>query len=324
MSLFKKLTVVYYDLNVTLEAGLSITRAINTISGGQKRRMKKVFTRVGKSVSEGNNLADSMAEHAKLFPEMDLKLIQAAEEAGELPRCFKLLSDWYDFRIKIGRIIKTGMILPFLVVFIAAVAIPFPQMFLGNISMVEYLIKVLSILSLLLVPVGFVVLLMFLSTRIKFIRLILDHIVLRIPLLGSAVWQMSICRYFRGFNMLHKSGVPIIEALKTAQDLSGNMVVSGLVKGASKSAAAGNTALEGFSHRLPSEYLNMWEVGEQSGELDKMVDKIAEISGDKAELYFIQFAKWLPWVIYILISIGLIIMVFQGWKQIYSQMDVRF
>lgn len=320
MSLFKNLSRVYYDLSVTLDSGLSITRAINTVTGGQRGRFQRVFSGLGKSISEGNSMADSMTEYSNVFPEMDLKLVKAAEDSGELPRCFRLLSEWYEFRIRIGRIIRTGMILPFLVIFIAAFAHPAPNLVLGNITMGEYLIKAFSILAILFVPVGIVILLMKLSEKIKFIRLILDRVVLKIPVLRSAVWQMSICRYFRGFNILHKAGVPIIEALQTAQELTGNSVVSDLVKGASKSAAAGETAYKGFSRRLPSEYLNMWDVGEQTGDLDKMVDKIAEISGDKAELYFTQFAKWLPLIVYMLIGIWMIAMVFKGYSDIFSRL----
>ncbi len=321
MSLYKKLSRVYYDLSVMLEAGLSITRSINNVAGGQRGRLQRVFSRLGESISKGNSLSDSMDQHANVFPEMDLKLVKAAEDSGELPRCFKLLSEWYEFRVRIGRKIRMGMILPFAILTIAAFVVPFPDFFLGNITTGGYIVQVISIMSMLLVPVGFVILLMKLSEKIKPIRLILDTVVLKIPVLGHAIWHVSICRYFRGFNMLHKAGVPIIESLSTAQELTGNSVVSGLVKGASKSAAAGNTAYEGFSRRLPSEYLNMWEIGEQSGELDKMVDKIAEISGDKAELYFTEFARWLPWIVYAFVSILMIRMVFKGYANIYSNLS---
>ena len=94
--------------------------------------------------------------------------------------------------------------------------------------------------------------------------------------------------------MLYKAGVPITECAVKAPELTGNLVISGLFKGCAASAAAGNITCDGFSRRLPLEYLDLWQTGEQIGELDKMVDKIAEIAADRAEHLFTEFARWLP------------------------------
>jgi len=142
-------------------------------------------------------------------------------------------------------------------------------------------------------------------------RRLLDALILRIPLLGQAVRQLSICRYCRGFNMLYKAGVPIKDCAAQATELTGNLIIADMFKGGATSIAAGKMAFEGFSNRLPLDYLNIWQTGEQIGELDKMVDKIAEISGDRAELLFTEFAKWLPRLIYALVAVVLIIQIFK-------------
>ena len=64
------------------------------------------------------------------------------------------------------------------------------------------------------------------------------------------------------------------------------------------SAMEGNTASSGFPRNIPQEYLSLWEIGEETGELEKTVDKISEISGDKAELLLTELARWLPIIIY--------------------------
>jgi type II secretory pathway component PulF len=84
---------------------------------------------------------------------------------------------------------------------------------------------------------------------------------------------------------------------------TGNVIVARMFAGARDTVRAGSTAWEGFSKRLPAEYLHLWQVGEETGELDKTVGKIAEIAADRADLYFAAFAAWLPRVAYFIIVV---------------------
>ena len=109
--------------------------------------------------------------------------------------------------------------------------------------------------------------------------------------------------------MMYKSGVPIIQCASNAPKLTGNAVISGLFQGGAVSTKAGSIISEGFSNNLPSEYLELWRTGEESGGLEKMIDKIAEISGDKAEHLFTEFSKWFPRIVYYLVCIFVIIQI---------------
>lgn len=109
--------------------------------------------------------------------------------------------------------------------------------------------------------------------------------------------------------MLYKAGVPIAQCATQATELTGNLIIADMFKGASASIEAGNSAYEGLSRRLPLDYLNLWQTGEEVGELDKMTDKIAEISGDRAELLFTEVAKWLPKLLYAMICLVMIIQI---------------
>ena len=77
-------------------------------------------------------------------------------------------------------------------------------------------------------------------------------------------------------------------------------------------------AWEGFSRRLPTEYLQLWQIGEESGELDKTVDKIAEISADRADLRFKAFAFWMPVFIWACIALILIKMILTLFMKAYA------
>lgn len=318
MSKSFKLASVYFDLSVMFESGIPVMRALNMVSDQAKGRMRRIFSEIRESVSQGNNMAESMAKYPGFFDKIDLTLVEAAEMSGNLPECFKELSKWHEFRNRINKKIIVGFIYPVFILFIAAFVIPIPRIVRAGFTLRGYISQVIYILSFIFVPIFSYFFIMFLGKKARPLRLIIDHFVLRIPLLGSAVWQLSISRYCRGFSMLHKAGVPIIQTLEKATDLSGNYAVSNLFKGGLISAKAGNSAFEGFSKKLPSDYLNLWQVGEESGELDKTVDKIAEISGERADLLFTEFARWFPILVYVIIAIWMIINIFRLFSEIYA------
>ena len=318
MSKSFKLATVYFDLSVMFEAGVPVVRTLNTVTGNAKGRMKNILSEIRKSVSQGNGLAESMAKYPGFFDKIDLALVESAEMSGSLPECFKELSKWYEFRNRINKKIIVGFIFPVFILFIAAMVVPIPDFVMSGLTLRGYFSRVVYVMSFMFVPILAFFVIMFMGKKARPLRLIIDRFVLRIPLLGSAVWQLSISRYCRGFSMLHKAGVPIIQTLEKATGLAGNYAVSDLFKGGLVSAKAGNPAIEGFSKRLPSDYLNLWQVGEESGELDKTVDKIAEISGERAELLFTEFARWFPRIIYFMVAIWMITKIFQLFSKIYS------
>jgi len=307
--LSSKLALIYHDLAVLLDAGLPILKSLNTISEGLQGHQKRIFSGLSKSVSQGNIFADSMVEYPKVFARLDVMLVKSAEFSGELPNCFKMLSNWYEFKNRIKGIIISGLILPLVVIHIMVFIVPLPSMVLGKISTTEYMMQIAKVLGFLYLLIGITLAVYHSVPSTGLFRTLLDALILRIPILGQAVRQLSICRYCRGFNMLYKAGVPIAKCAAQATELTGNLIIADIFQGGAASIAAGNMAYKGFSNRLPLDYLNIWQTGEQIGELDKMVDKIAEISGDRAELLFTEFAKWLPRLLYALVCIVLIIQI---------------
>ena len=304
-----KFAIIYHDLAVLLDAGLPIIKSIDTVSKGLQGHLKIIFSDLNKSVARGNTFAESMAKHPRAFARLDLMLIKSAELSGELPNCFKMLSDWYEFKTRIKGILISRCILSGIILHILVVIFPLVSLVLGKISTSEFLIKIATTLGSIYLLIAIPLTLYHSTPNTGIFRRLLDYLILRIPILGQAVRQVSISRYCRGFNMLYKAGVPIADCAAQAPELTGNLVISDLFKGGAEATKAGKMTYEGFSHRLPLDYLNIWQTGEQIGELDKMVDKIAEIAGDRSELLFTEFAKWLPRFIYAIICILLIIQI---------------
>ncbi|MBN1972605.1 MAG: type II secretion system F family protein [Sedimentisphaerales bacterium] len=316
-----KLATTYHNLSITLDAGVSILRSFDIVSEGLQGSLKKVFLGVRESISKGDGLSESMKQYHRTFDQVDLMLVEAAETSGKYPECFLLLSKWYEFRIKILRILKSGLIFPLLILHIALFIVPLPNLVTGAISFNMYLLRVFGPLLVIYISVFMLIYLYRIFHRAKAIRRILDAVILMMPLLGKAVWELSISRFAFAFSMLYKAGVPIMQALPLATRLAGNTSVSRLFEGGVESVKEGNAAIDGFSKRMPSEYRNLWQVGEETGELTKTVDKIAEISSDRAELYFSAFAKWFPKFVYFLICIWMIYQVFSGYANLYQIPD---
>jgi len=284
--------------------------------------MKIIFSDLSKSVSQGNTFADSMTKHPKAFARLDLMLVKSAELSGELPHCFKTLSNWYEFKKRVKGILISGFMLPFMILHIMVFIVPLPAMVLGKISISEYLIKIATALGFLYLLIAIPLILYHSLPDTGLFRKLFDALILRIPILGLAVRQLSICRYCRGFSMLYKAGLPIAQCATQATELTGNLIIADMFKGAAASIEAGSSAYEGFSRRLPLDYLNLWQVGEEVGELDKMSAKIAEISGDRAELLFTEFAKWLPRLLYALICVLMIIQILKQAEAIRTSYNI--
>ena len=309
MSSRTKLAQAYYDLATMLDAGVPILRSFDIVTEGRRGDLKRVLSQVRETITEGSSLAEAMAEHPRVFPELDRMLVEAAETSGSLGASLTMLSKWHDFVHRITRRMQMGLVYPLAVLHIASFVYPLPSLVLGRLGIAGYLFMALRVLLLLYIPTAVVIALISLRDRYPQLKLPLDFAVLKIPVLGRAVYHLSVCRYAKAFGMLYAAGVPMTETMQRATRATGNAVVAGLFAGGMASVRAGGALSEGFSQRLPPEYLHLWQVGEETGELDKVAAKVAEISGDRADLLFTEFAKWLPRLVYAIIACVLIAMI---------------
>lgn len=308
----RNLAIVYHDLAVMFEAGLPILKSLNTIASGMPAGLKKVFSDLAGSVSKGNTLTESMAKYPYVFAPLDLMLVETAELSGKLSECFSMLSDWYEFCSRIKRIIISGLMLPLVIIHIVAFVGPLPMLFLGQTTMADYILEAAVTLALLYVPAAITLVILYLMPRTGLLRRFLDALTLRIPLLGRGVCQLAISRYCRAFNMLYKAGVPIAQCAQKAPSVTGNAIISDFFKGGAESVQAGNPVYEGFSRKLPIDFLNLWQIGEDTGELDNSIQKLADNSGESAHFLFTQLGQWLPRLIYFLVCIVIVMQIIRG------------
>jgi len=304
------LAIAYNNLSNMLDAGVPVQRSLNTLIPGLNPRLSKAFLALAEGVAQGNPLAETMILHPEVFDPVDIMLVEVGEKSGNLPDLIALLSKWHEMSARMLKRMISGLLLPVLVLTIAAFVFPLPAFVLGGFSLMSYLFKVAGILLLFWVPAGIIFLIVRTTPRTGQIRRVLDNIVLRIPVLGRAVYKLAISRFCWAFHMLCKAGVPYSESVEMAISVTGNLVIADRFGPAAKSVKAGQLMSEGFSRKLPLDLVEMWKTGEETGRVDEVSKRLADNYSEQAEFWFAEFARWFPRFVYFLICIVLIFMIF--------------
>jgi type II secretory pathway component PulF len=305
------LAIAYHNLSNMLDAGVPVQRSLNTLIPGLKPRLQKAFLALADGVAQGNPMSETMILFPKVFDPVDIMLVEVGETSGNLPDLIALLSKWHEMSDRMQKRLISGLLLPILVLTIAAFVYPFPAFVLGVISLKSYLLKAVGILMLFWIPAGIIFFIIRTTPRTGPARRVLDTVVLRIPVLGSAVYKLAIGRFCWAFHMLCKAGVPYSESVDMATSVTGNLVVADLFGPAAASVKAGQLMSEGLSKELPLDLVEMWKTGEETGMLDDVTKRLANNYSEQAEFWFAQFTYWFPRLIYLLICIVLIFMIFK-------------
>lgn len=282
-----------------LEAGVPLLRSLNTVGTGSPPRLQKSFAKLADGASQGIPLAETMARIPGAFDPVDAMLIDAAETSGSLPESLSLLSKWHEFADRMKKRLLAGFLLPFIIIHAAAFLVPFPSFALGGWHVGPYLRSVLTIFAVVYIPIALIWVVLKMTPRRGLPRRILHGVALRVPLgLGRAVRKMAIGRYAWVFHMLMKAGVPATDCAEKAADATSNVVIGNLFRPGAASARAGQPVWEGFSRRVPLDFLNIWQVGEESGTLVEATKRLADRNGEEAEFWFNMFATWFPRCVY--------------------------
>ncbi|MHC5060438.1 MAG: type II secretion system F family protein [Planctomycetota bacterium] len=309
---------MYHKLSLLLSAGVPVLQSLRDAAKISKGKIRKALLATADSIAGGDNLVEAMSRHPDVFLPLDVFLIHAGSESGNLTDVLEFLSRWYDFYNRLRRTILSGMVLPVFLVHFAAVAGPAPGFILKQYDLAEYYLKAATILSIWYVPTLIILGILHLTPKTGLPRKLLDALALCIPILGQAVTNLALSRFCRVFAMLYKAGVPIIQGVEVASGVTGNAVITGMLIGGADSGRAGKSICAGFSKRLPTDLFSIWQVGEDSGNLDEAVGYLAGEFSQVAELLFAELAKWLPRLIYFAILVIMGIQIVKSWGAINS------
>ena len=288
-----------------ISAGLPLLQCLNILyEQTENPNFKKVLLSVSGSVESGNSLADSLAKHPKIFPELFVNMIAAGEVGGILDTILLRLSDFLEKAASLKRKIKSAMIYPIVITIIAIVAVvvllvfvvpiftgifsdfggelPKPTQFVVNMSnFIKTPLKVFPI-------IGAIAIIMFIFKKYHNTpqgRYNVDKILLKLPIFGDLLRKTSIAQFSRTLGTLLSSGVSIIEALEVTSKTASNTVVQRALKSMISAISEGKTITEPMKATgvFPPMVIQMVAVGEESGGLDQMLAKIASYYDEEVD-----------------------------------------
>jgi len=280
-----------------INAGLSLTKCLSILAAQtESAGLRDVIQQVAKDVEAGQSLSDSMGRHPKVFPPIFINMIRAGETGGVLDEVLLRVADHFENELALKGKIKSAMTYPvamggLVLVILAAMMIfvvpTFEKMFNdmgGDLPAITQLLVdasdfVASIRGLIALVVAVGLFFVFRAwTNTVTGRFIWDGAKLRMPVFGSMVRKISLAKFTRTFGTLISAGVPILSALDIVADTAGNEVVSRAVKKARSAIKEGETIAKPLSESpvFPSMLVQMIAVGEETGALDAMLNKIAD------------------------------------------------
>ena len=301
-----------------LDAGVPITRALQSAS--KTGRYGRLFQTIEIQVAQGNSLSDVIRHYPRQFDKLDQMLIRVGEETGQLAEMLEALSQWYAFRQRLRRTTRTGLVLPVAMIHALAFMAPVVPFALGGFDVSVYVHGFLSIIAIFYTPALIGLAVLYLTPKHGPLRWMLDAFVMKVPLLGSAIRELELSRYSKIFAITYKAGVPITRCVEMATDAVGNRIIRRRLSGALEKVSQGVEMAAGFSRSLPSEFICVWEVGEESGELDESARRLGDMHADNAEMRFTLIAQWTPRIIYGIVACVMIYYIFKGYSQIYADL----
>ncbi len=284
------------QLSILQNAGLPIVRSLKILEGQQKHvAFKKVLASVSEDVEGGQPLSEAMSKHPRIFDKLYVNMVKAGEMGGVLDTILERLADFLEKAQALKRKIIGAAIYPVVVLLITVLilvgimlfVIPtFKDMFADMGITLPAPTKVLIGMSNVLmnfwfllptVPIGLVILFRFwVATDAGRYRW--DSIKLKIPVIGTIIRKGTTARFTRTLGTLIASGVPILDGLAIVKNAIGNEVLSRAIDQVYESIREGDTIADPLaaSNLFDDLVVNMVDVGEETGELDKMLMKVAD------------------------------------------------
>ena len=299
---------------------MPIIRTLQSVP--KEGRYGRLFETIQRQVAASNSLSDVICRHPRQFDELDQTLFQVGEETGQLAEMLETLSQWYAFRQRLRGVMRSGMVLPIFMIHALAFIAPVIPFALGGFDWLVYFCGMLGILASFYIPALMILAIIYLTPKRGPLRWMLDGFVMWAPLLGKAVSELELSRYSKIFSITYKAGVPITRCVEMATDAVGNQIMRRRLDGAIDKVVAGDEMSGGFSRSLPSEFICVWEVGEESGELDESARRLGNMHADNAEMRFTLIAQWTPRLIYAIVSGVMIYHIFKGFSSIYGNLPL--
>ncbi|MFN8627452.1 MAG: type II secretion system F family protein [Candidatus Binatia bacterium] len=291
------------QLATMIDAGLPIVQCLDILAAqSANKKFRGIIRQIKEEVESGSTFTDALRKHGRLFDDLYVNMVAAGEVAGILDTILHRLAGYMEKAQKLKSKIKGAMIYPativtvavgvtaVLLIFVIPVfaelfesfgqALPAPTQFTINLS--NFVITYYPYISAVGIATG-VVCRQFYRTEAG--RVAFDNLFLQLPIFGDLIRKSSVARFTRTLSTLVSSGVPILDALAITARTAGNKVVERAVLATRVSISEGKTIAEPLiaSKVFPPMVCQMIAVGEATGALDAMLQKIAEFYEEEVD-----------------------------------------
>lgn len=302
----QELVIFIRQFATMIDAGLPLVQCLDILSGqGENKAFNRILKDIKSNVEQGATFSDSLAKHPKVFDELFVQLVRAGEIGGILDTILQRLATYIEKRVKLARQVRGAMVYPTAVGLIAVgvVAIlltwvipAFQGMFAdfgGEDSLPGPTQLVISLsegfLEYWYIFVGGFLTVMFgvpWTYRQPKGREFWDRALLQLPVIGPVMRKVAVARFTRTLGTLLASGVAILDALDIVGKASGNVVIEKGIKMVADRIREGRTMAEPLMETkvFPSMVVQMIGVGEQTGALDSMLNKIADFYEEEVDV----------------------------------------
>lgn len=289
------------QLATMIDAGIPLIHALAILSEQiECEKLKEVVGVVRADIEAGMSFCDALAKHPKIFSDLFINMARAGESSGMLNEVLERLASYLESTAALTRKIKSSLVYPAVVVSMAFLItgvlllkvvptfkgifeslggqLPVPTLILIGVSDIlrQYFLYVVAVFI-----VGAIAFKKYISTDKG--RMLFDRFKLKAPVLGPLFRKLAVAKFSRTFSTLVRSGVSILNALEIVSKTSGNRVIEAAVLNCSKSVRDGEPISKPLSRSgaFPPMVCRMINVGEQTGQLEKMLNKIADFYDDQ-------------------------------------------
>jgi type IV pilus assembly protein PilC len=300
----KELAIFTRQFSVMIDAGLPLVQCLEILASQQENKFfQKVLTTTRSMVEGGSTLSTAMRASPKVFDGLYVNMVEAGETGGILDIILQRLSTYIEKNVKLQRAVKSALVYPVGVLTVAGGVITlllwkvvpiFATLFTGLgvtlplptkivIALSNFIGSYFGLLILVAIIGGVVGLKVWYGTPQG--KFILDTIVLKLPVLGLLMRKIAVARFTRTLGTLISSGVPILEGLDITAKTSGNAVVERALQKVRKALEEGKSLTEPLkeSDVFPGMVTQMIAVGEQTGAMDAMLQKIADFYEEEVD-----------------------------------------
>lgn len=299
----KELAVFTRQFSVMIDAGLPLVQCLEILSSQQENKaFARMLAGVRGTVEGGSSLANAMRNYPKAFDDLYTNMVEAGESGGILDTILQRLSTYIEKAVKLKRSVQSAMIYPVAVVVIAGGVVVlllwkvvpiFTTLFAGLGVTLPLPTRIVIGLSHFVASFGpiLIVLLILLGAGLRWYygtppgRMLMDSLVLKIPVLGPLMRKIAVARFSRTLGTLITSGVPMLESMDITARTAGNGVIERAISQVRKAIEGGRTIVDPLRETgvFPNMVVQMIGVGEQTGALDNMLQKVADFYEDEVD-----------------------------------------